>query len=475
MKTHETIELRMKVQALLGIGLTPSEIGRELGCSRTTVYKVIDLLESDSITDDKRRNNPGRAAQFDAHIWEVIRKVRLEDPTLGPIMIHHLLKRSENAQLYGIQPEDVPSPASIALKIREWGLANKPVGPKSKRTFPDPRPTAPGVLTIDAWGPWHIRASRLYLVTIQDRYTRASVGIPIVTSTAGAKGSGISAEGWLKAISVAYRYLLNGVSPNRLYADNGIGLAPAGTNLSRASRLALSLGASCTFIPPAEPWRNGRLERFHWTLEREYFRKEDPRTVKQALDGFTEYLNWYNHHRPHSSLRYKAPGEVFPVQVLPNEFWEEPAEEGKEWQGHVTAIRLVQNTGYVELWNNERVLTASILAGQYVRVEFEVNSALPYPQPGRIVYNRKKEEAILVGLFTHRLGESNKINTVRVIEGGRIRLVDFDNEVKGNELIDDMQYQNMVDRILKRRRRPTNDEEREGAVDKVPLAGDGAG
>jgi len=32
----------------------------------------------------------------------------------------------------------------------------------------------------------------------------------------------------------------------------------------------------------------------------------------------------------------------------PNEFWEEPAEEGKEWQGQVTAIRLVRNTGYVE-------------------------------------------------------------------------------------------------------------------------------
>ena len=89
------------------------------------------------------------------------------------------------------------------------------------------------------------------------------------------------------------------------------------------------------------------------------------------------------------------------------------------------------------------------------------------------MYNRKQEEAILVGLFTHRLGETNKVDTVRVIEGGRVRLVDFDNdEVKHNELMDDVQYENMVDRVLKHRR-DAGDKGREETADKVSSASDG--
>ena len=96
---------------------------------------------------------------------------------------------------------------------------------------------------------------------------------------------GVTDEMWAQALVVAMRHLYGGETClERVYADNGIGIAPQFGLLPPAARLALHLGATLVFIPSGEPWRNGRLERFHWTMEREYFREERPSTMAPVND-----------------------------------------------------------------------------------------------------------------------------------------------------------------------------------------------
>jgi len=110
-----------------------------------------------------------------------------------------------------------------------------------------------------------MRADKLYLATVQDRRTRVAAAVPtaaIVPPQGPGTAHGLGAEAWARAAALGAGYAAGGVA-ERVYADNGMGMAPAFGALPRGARTALALGATLVFIPPAQPWRNGRLERFH--------------------------------------------------------------------------------------------------------------------------------------------------------------------------------------------------------------------
>ena len=55
------------------------------------------------------------------------------------------------------------------------------------------------------------------------------------------------------------------------------------------------------------PTPNGKVERFHQTLLRGWANKQPYTTNQQRRQALTRFLNTYNHHRPHSSLRGQPP------------------------------------------------------------------------------------------------------------------------------------------------------------------------
>ena len=63
------------------------------------------------------------------------------------------------------------------------------------------------------------------------------------------------------------------------------------------------------FIYPRLPKVNSFIERFNRTIQEEFILRNDE--IYYDLDAFsiklTEYLYWYNHKRPHSSLNYMSP------------------------------------------------------------------------------------------------------------------------------------------------------------------------
>lgn len=151
------------------------------------------------------------------------------------------------------------------------------------------------------------------------------------------------------------------------------------------------------YIPPGEPWRNGRLERFHWTMETEYWRDERPSGIKEALDGLAEWLNYYNMERPHSSIGRKPPASRGTYQPVDAAMLQELPQRLPRQAGTVEAIRLVMPEGRSELWNGGEFRVSPYLTGAYVRVQLTV----PGPAHGRVLYSPKRGVYVPVAIFSH--------------------------------------------------------------------------
>ena len=77
---------------------------------------------------------------------------------------------------------------------------------------------------------------------------------------------------------------------------------------SRALRQLLTdRGIRHIITPPYTPRWNGKVERFHQTMDREWARGQRYRNHTARNQALPHWLRHYNHHRPHSSLGGKPP------------------------------------------------------------------------------------------------------------------------------------------------------------------------
>ncbi|MCX7992895.1 MAG: integrase core domain-containing protein, partial [Fimbriimonadales bacterium] len=331
---------------------------------------------------------------------------------------------------------------TIALMIRELGLARKPVSPKDKRTFPDlERPTQPGWLTIDLFGPWRLRATRAWLVTIQDRFTRAAAAVPAYSAMYATEKNftvGVNASLWKQAILLGTT-LCGRIE--RLYTDNGVGLAPTNRSLPSALQFALRYCDSVVFIPPGQPWRNGRLERFHRTLLTEWLLRSNPKRIEQFEQELCDYLNWYNLSRPHRALNFQSPSEFYGVNfpAIRLQLLEEIRGALPEPQtpfGKIECIRMVQNNGEVQLWQDSCFLP-TVLAGQYVRFIFDLSNERG-ENYGRVVWQRRRGEDIVVAEFSHSFLMPNRKELPLIM--GLVPHEFAHEEVPANQKLDEAEY-----------------------------------
>ena len=62
---------------------------------------------------------------------------------------------------------------------------------------------------------------------------------------------------------------------------------------------------------PASPTTTGKIERFHRTLRDEFLRDRRFSSLEQAQSELDEWIEDYNLHRPHQSLKMATPAERF--------------------------------------------------------------------------------------------------------------------------------------------------------------------
>jgi putative transposase len=85
--------------------------------------------------------------------------------------------------------------------------------------------------------------------------------------------------------------------PRRIVSDNG----------PEFRALALPETVSRAFIEPGKPWQNGRIESFFDKLRDEVLNRELFFTGTELQARLDDYREFYNHIRPHRSLKGSTP------------------------------------------------------------------------------------------------------------------------------------------------------------------------
>ena len=75
-------------------------------------------------------------------------------------------------------------------------------------------------------------------------------------------------------------------------------------------RLALSQGVTPIFIPPAEPWRNGIIEKFNSNLYKYFFSVQKFTSFEDVEEKAPEFSNFHNQNH-----RYSTQGGKYPNQI----------------------------------------------------------------------------------------------------------------------------------------------------------------
>lgn len=73
--------------------------------------------------------------------------------------------------------------------------------------------------------------------------------------------------------------------------------------------LCNQLGIIHYLIDPGKPAQNGKIERFHGTVERDFYQKESFRDLNSLRRKFRDFLHYYNNEREHSANKYLTPLE----------------------------------------------------------------------------------------------------------------------------------------------------------------------
>jgi transposase len=108
--------------------------------------------------------------------------------------------------------------------------------------------------------------------------------------------------------------------PDALQMDNE--LAFRGSNRHPRSfgsvvRFALSQGVAVIFIPVAEPWRNGIIEKFNDTYQKKFLNAYTFENLENLNEKLKIFIEFHNTNHRYSSQLHKTPNEIKNSQLKP--------------------------------------------------------------------------------------------------------------------------------------------------------------
>lgn len=198
------------------------------------------------------------------------------------------------------------APSTVTAILHRHGLINPEASTPPCQRFEHPLPNA--LWQIDFKGHFPTPAGKCHALTLLDDHSRFNL-----TLSACARTNTASVRPYLE--QVFRRYGL----PVRINADNG---APWGSpslterGLSELSIWLIRQGIRVSHSTPYHPQTNGKLERFHRSLEREVLAGRsfvDFLSVQRAFDAWRTV---YNCERPHEALAMHTPAQRYQPSVI---------------------------------------------------------------------------------------------------------------------------------------------------------------
>jgi putative transposase len=290
---------RVRFVARLLEGEKMAVLCREFDISRKTGYKIFQRYQDcglKGLTDRSRR--PYRQAnKLPFQIETLIVQLKREHPSWGAPKIREKLRRRH---------EDIQTPAisTVHAVLHRHGLVSRGRKPRYRAQGTSlSQPRLPNELWCADYKGEFMLADRRYCypLTITDSASRYLLSCEALASTQ---------ERF--AFSVFERVFQEFGLPKAIRTDNGVPFASAHAlfGLSKLSVWWLRLGINIERIKPGHPQQNGRHERMHLTLKKEAT-KPAARNFLQQQARFDDFLECYNHERPHQALDMKYPAELY--------------------------------------------------------------------------------------------------------------------------------------------------------------------
>jgi transposase InsO family protein len=299
-KECSVVEERMRFVSRLLEGEEMSYLCREFGISRKTGYKILDRYKDcglEALTDRSRR--PFRYGnQLPFQVETAIVQLKKEKPHWGARKLRELLARKFPSEV------KVPAVSTIHSVLDRHGLVEPMKGKRQRAqgttlsTGKDPN----DLWCVDFKGEFMLGDRRYcYPLTVTDHASRYLLMCEALES--------VREETAFTAFESLFKE--RGL-PLAIRSDNGVPFASPNAlfQLSRLSVWWLRLGISIERIKPGKPQQNGRHERMHLTLKKEATRPAKANFLQQQA-RFDEFVQEFNHERPHEALDMKFPAERY--------------------------------------------------------------------------------------------------------------------------------------------------------------------
>lgn len=282
-------------------GASVTEVAVLYGVSRKTVHKWLRRYAADGLRGLADRSSRPESCphQMPPVVEARVVEMRREHPGWGPRTIRTRLGRE------GVSP--LPGRSSIHRALLRHGLIDPTTRKRRRSDYKRwERSRAMELWQMDIVGRFHLAdGTEVKVVTGVDDHSRFCVCARIVVRATA------------RPVVAALRHALaaHGV-PAQILTDNGkvftarFGTGPGPVLFDQA---CTANGITHLLTAPYSPTTTGKVERFHRTLRKEFFTPNDYRfvTIAEAQEALDDWVNGYNHDRPHQSLGDRPPAERF--------------------------------------------------------------------------------------------------------------------------------------------------------------------
>lgn len=225
-----------------------------------------------------------------ARFSEPIKAMIEASPSFGYRTVAHLLGFNKNT-------------VQRVFQLMGWQVRKRPVGFRPRaQSMPSVALKPNSRWSTDMCRIWAGRDGWATLALVIDCYTRELLGWHLSRS-----GKATTAASALEQALIARFGTLGRVStPFLLRSDNGLVFT------SRTyTKLVRDYGLKQEFITPHCPQQNGMVERVIRTLKEQCVHRQRFESLQHASRAIADWIQFYNHRRPHQSLKMKTPAEAF--------------------------------------------------------------------------------------------------------------------------------------------------------------------
>ena len=321
-----------------------AELCREYGISRPTGYLWLNRYQEvgsvSGLRERSRRpeHSPQRTSR---EIESAVLAVRDRTGWGGPKIAKVLARQ-------GI----AVAPATAQRIVKRSGRVEPPKTEKTTIRFE--KAECNELAQMDFKGEYTLPLGKCYPLSFIDDCSRYCHGLWPLPGT-GADGVKQTLEGYFREHGVPLSILMDHGTP--WYSSmNQHGLTWLAVWL-------LKQGVVLRYSGVGHPQTQGKVEWFHRTLKARTRHRGAPVTMGEWIRWAEEFLQEYNHERPHESLGMKTPGEVYQAVNL-RPYQEQP----REWEYTGGTLKRLNSQGML-YYQQQTYFVSEALAAERIRID----------------------------------------------------------------------------------------------------------